>query len=102
MSELSKIKNVINKKLPDYDISTILTIDSMLGQNSFEQAKLFKESTQVNCIALTKMDGTGKGGIVFSITKQLDIPIGYISFGEQMNQSKPFDADAYVHDVLYN
>ncbi len=102
MSELSKIKNVINKKLPDYAISTILTIDSMLGQNSFEQAKLFKESTQVNCIALTKMDGTGKGGIVFSITKQLDIPIGYISFGEQMDQVKRFDADTYVHDILYN
>lgn len=102
MSELSKIKNVLNKKLPHYTINTILTIDSMLGQNSFEQAKLFKESTDVNCIALTKMDGTGKGGIVFSITQQLDIPIGYISFGEQMDQCKAFDAGTYVYDLLYN
>lgn len=102
MSELSKIKNVLTKKLGVSKISTILTIDSMLGQNSFEQAKLFKESTNVNCIALTKMDGTGKGGIVFSITQQLDIPIGYISFGEEMDQCKPFDAQKYVYDLLYN
>lgn len=102
MSELSKIKNVLTKKLPHSTINTILTIDSMLGQNSFEQAKLFKESTNVNCIALTKMDGTGKGGIVFSITAQLDIPIGYISFGEQMDQCKSFDPQAYVHDLLHN
>ena len=102
MDELGKIKNVLTKKLPDSLINTILTIDSMLGQNSFEQAKLFKESTNVHCIALTKMDGTGKGGIVFSITQQLDIPIGYISFGGQIDQCKPFDAQTYVHDLLYN
>ena len=78
-----------------------MTIDAMLGQNSFEQAKLFKESTAVNGIALTKMDGTGKGGIVFSIAQQLEIPIAYISFGEQMNDCKLFDAKNYVHDLLY-
>jgi fused signal recognition particle receptor len=101
MAELQKMKNVVTKKLPNYSTTTILTVDAMLGQNSFEQAKLFKESTDVNCIALTKMDGTGKGGIVFSISDQLAIPIGYISFGEQLDQCKPFDASEYVHELLY-
>ena len=71
MNELAKIKRTIVKQLPDQKIITLLTVDSMLGQNSFEQAKLFKECTDVNGIALTKMDGTGKGGIVFAISDQL-------------------------------
>lgn len=100
MLELEKIKRVINKHLPDVPITTLLTIDSMLGQNSFEQARLFHESTQVNGIVLTKMDGTGKGGIVFSIVNELHIPIAYISFGEQLDQYKLFDKQQYVHDLL--
>jgi fused signal recognition particle receptor len=73
----------------------------MLGQNSFEQAKLFKESTNVNGIVLTKMDGTGKGGIVFAIAHELHIPIAYITFGEQPDQLKRFNAQDYVHELLY-
>ena len=100
MNELAKIKRIIAKKLPDKSINTLLTIDAMLGQNSFEQAKLFKENTDVNGIILTKMDGTGKGGIVFAITQELDIPIKYFTFGEQQDQIAPFDAPRYVKELL--
>jgi fused signal recognition particle receptor len=100
MNELAKIKRVISKQLPDTPVSTLLTIDAMLGQNSFEQAKLFKECTQVNGIILTKMDGTGKGGIVFAIADQLQIPIAYITFGEQVDHIKPFNPESFVHDLV--
>ena len=100
MKELEKIKKVINTQLPDQSITTLLTIDAMLGQNSFEQAKLFHESTPINGIILTKMDGTGKGGIVFAITNELKIPIAYISFGEKPEQFKLFNAHEYVHELL--
>lgn len=100
MRELEKIKRVIAKQLPDRKICTLLTIDAMLGQNSFEQAQLFNDSTDVSGIVLTKMDGTGKGGIVFSIADQLNIPIAYISFGEQPAAYKQFEAQTYVKELL--
>jgi fused signal recognition particle receptor len=100
MNELAKIKRIVAKQLPGMFVNTLLTIDSMLGQNSFEQAKLFKESTDVNGIVLTKMDGTGKGGIVFAIAQELSIPVAYIAFGEQASQLKPFNAQEYVTDLL--
>ncbi len=100
MKELEKIRKIISKQLPQAKVATLLTIDSMLGQNSFDQAKLFKESTDVNGIVLTKMDGTGKGGIVFSIVQQLEIPIAYISFGEKVDQIALFDRDAYLKELL--
>jgi fused signal recognition particle receptor len=100
MKELEKIRKIISKQLPNKKVSTLLTIDAMLGQNSFDQAKLFKESTAVDGIVLTKMDGTGKGGIVFSITEQLKIPIAYISFGEKSDQLAPFDANEYLSTLL--
>lgn len=100
MKELEKIKRVIAIQVPDQKITTLLTIDAMLGQNSFEQAKLFNESTPIDGVILTKMDGTGKGGIVFAINNELKIPIAYISFGEKPEQIKKFDAQEYVHDLL--
>lgn len=100
MNELAKIKRIIAKHLPEKHIQTLLTIDSMLGQNSFEQARLFKESTDVTGIVLTKMDGTGKGGIVFAITQELNIPIAYITFGEQVDQLKEFNIPEYVTELL--
>ena len=100
MKELEKIKNVIGKNLPSNKISTLLTVDSMLGQNSFEQAKIFHESTNVDGIVLTKMDGTGKGGIVFSITQELNIPVAYISFGETVDQIALFDPENYVKELF--
>lgn len=100
MNELAKIKRIINKQFSDKKIVTLLTVDSMLGQNSLEQAKLFKESTDLNGIILTKMDGTGKGGIVFAINHELCVPVVYISFGEQLDQFKPFNGQDYIHDLL--
>ena len=100
MKELEKIKRVINSQLPQTPITILLTIDAMLGQNSFEQAKLFHESTPIDGVILTKMDGTGKGGIVFGITNELKIPIAYISFGEKPEQFTLFNAQEYVHDLL--
>lgn len=100
MNELAKIKRIITKHLPDTHIHTLLTIDAMLGQNSLEQARLFKESTDVTGIVLTKMDGTGKGGIVFAIAHELDIPIAYVTFGEQLDQLKIFDIQEYVTELL--
>jgi fused signal recognition particle receptor len=100
MQELEKIKKIINKHFPTAHINTLLTIDGMLGQNSFEQAKLFKSSVAITGVVLTKMDGTGKGGIVFSIVDELKIPIAYISFGEQLDQYKIFDKVEYVKQLL--
>jgi fused signal recognition particle receptor len=100
MNELAKIKRIIQKQLPNETINTLLTIDAMLGQNSFEQAKLFKESTDVTSVVLTKMDGTGKGGIVFSIAQELAIPVAYISFGESNDQLASFNPEQYVEELL--
>jgi len=100
MKELEKIKRIIKQQLPDAQINTVLTLDAMLGQNSLEQARIFHESTHIDSIALTKMDGTGKGGIVFAVTQELDIPIGYISFGESLEDIKLFDSQEYVDGFL--
>lgn len=100
MRELEKIKKIVMRQLPDVTTCTLLTVDAMLGQNSFEQAKLFHESSALDGIILTKMDGTGKGGIVFSITQELRVPIAYLSFGEQVDQFNRFDAHQYVHNLL--
>lgn len=100
MRELEKIKKIITKQLPDVPMATLLTVDAMLGQNSREQAKIFHESTQLDGIVLTKMDGTAKGGTVFAIAHEFGIPIAYISFGEQMDQCKKFNAQEFVLGLL--
>ncbi len=100
MQELAKIKRTIIKKLSNAKIHTLLTVDSMLGQNSLEQAQLFKECTDVDGIVLTKMDGTGKGGIVFAIAHELKIPVAYIAYGEQLNDFKPFHAQQFVQELV--
>lgn len=100
MKELEKIKRIISQQLPDQKLNTVLTVDAMLGQNSLEQARVFNESTQLDNIALTKMDGTGKGGIVFAIADELDIPVAFITYGEAQDQLKRFDAKEYVQNLL--
>ena len=100
MKELEKVRRIITRQLPDKQVSTLLTVDSMLGQNSLEQAKVFHESTQLDGIILTKMDGTGKGGIVFAIVQELKIPIAFISFGENPEQFALFNAQNYVSELL--
>ena len=100
MREIEKIKKVIQRQLPGQTIHTLLTVDAMLGQNSFQQAKVFHEAVQIDGIVLTKIDGTGKGGIIFSITQQLQIPVEYISYGEKISDVKLFDAQEYVTNLL--
>lgn len=100
MHELAKISRIITKHLPNSSICTLLTIDSILGQNSFEQAKLFKECAQVNGVILTKMDSTSKGGVVFAIAKELEIPVVWLAFGEKLQDIRLFDAQQYVRDLL--
>ncbi|MCB9493179.1 MAG: signal recognition particle-docking protein FtsY [Epsilonproteobacteria bacterium] len=101
MKELEKIKKIVQRQLPDHDVHTWLTIDAMLGQNSLAQAEVFGQATSVNGIVLTKLDGSGKGGIVFSIIDKLSIPIVYVTFGEGLEDIKPFDGQQYVHDLLH-
>ncbi|RTL07407.1 signal recognition particle-docking protein FtsY [Candidatus Dependentiae bacterium] len=100
MQELGKIKRIIAKKITSVPVYTMLTLDGMLGQNSFEQAKLFKEATDVSGVVLTKMDGTGKGGIIFSVLSELAMPVLYITYGEQVNDIAIFDGKKYVQELL--
>ncbi len=101
MRELEKIRRIIEKQLVGQHIEAWLTIDAMLGQNSLTQAELFHEATKVNGLILTKLDGTGKGGIVFAITQKLQLPIVYVTFGEAVEDIKRFDAQEYVHGLLH-
>lgn len=100
MKELEKIKKVLVRQLPQKNISTLLTIDAMLGQNSFSQAQLFHESTQLDGLILTKLDGTGKGGMIFAIAHELKIPVAFISYGENIDQLKLFEPQEYVKELI--
>jgi fused signal recognition particle receptor len=101
MHELTKIKRVISKQLPSTSMSTLLTVDALLGQNSLSQATVFKENTEVNGVILTKMDSTGKGGIVFALAHDLHIPIAYCTFGEHIEQIALFNNKNYVYELLH-
>ncbi len=100
MHELEKISRVVQKQIPHSSICTLLTIDAILGQNSFEQARLFKAAAHVDGIILTKMDSSSKGGVVFAIAKELQIPVTFMAFGEKLEDFKQFDASQYVNDLL--
>ena len=102
MHELQKIKKVIAQRLPDKKICTLLTIDAMLGQNSLDQARLFHACTPLDGIVLTKIDGTAKGGIVFAISQELSIPIAFLSYGEKIEDLKPFVAQEFVRQMLFD
>lgn len=102
MSELGKIKRVISKVLPDAPHETLLVLDASTGQNAIEQAKQFTEVTNVNAMALTKLDGTAKGGVVIGISHQFDIPVKYIGIGEQMNDLRLFEPEAFVDSLFEN
>jgi fused signal recognition particle receptor len=100
MREITKIKQVIEKQIPHTKIHTLLTVDAMLGQNSFAQAEVFHQAIVLDGIVLTKFDGTGKGGIIFSIIQKLKIPVEFISFGEHIDNMKKFDGPEYVKNLL--
>ena len=91
MNELSKIKRVIQKVIPDAPHEVLLVLDGSTGQNAFEQARQFTEATQVNALAITKLDGTAKGGVVIGISDQFKIPVKYIGIGEKLEDLQLFD-----------
>lgn len=96
MDELSKIKKVMSKVIPDAPHEVLLVLDASTGQNAMEQARQFSASTQVTALALTKLDGTAKGGVVLSIADEFKIPIKYIGLGEKMEQLQVFNRQAFI------
>ena len=100
MNELAKIDRVISRELPDSKRETLLVLDSTTGQNAVNQAKEFKTSADITGIVLTKLDGTAKGGIVFSIKNELDIPVKFIGVGESIDDMEKFNADDFVNALF--
>ena len=100
MNELAKIDRVIERELPGTDRETLLVIDATTGQNAISQAKEFKNAADITGLILTKLDGTAKGGIVFSIKEELDIPVKYICVGEQVEDLEEFNADDFVRALF--
>lgn len=100
MNELAKIHRVINKNLPNAPQETLLVIDATTGQNGMQQAKIFKEATEVTGIILTKLDGTAKGGIVLAIRHEYGIPIKYVGLGEKIDDLILFDIESYIYGLF--
>ena len=100
MNELSKMKRVLQKELPEAPHETLLVIDATTGQNGMSQAKAFKEATDVSGVILTKLDGTSKGGIVLAIRHELGIPIKYVGLGEGVDDLEVFDIEQYLYGLF--
>lgn len=100
MNELTKIKNVMKKVVPDAPHDVMLVLDASTGQNAINQAKAFTKATEVTCLALTKLDGTAKGGVAIGITDQFKIPIKYIGVGEGKEQLQLFNRKAFVDSMF--
>ena len=100
MIELEKMNRVVGKIIPGAPHNTWLVMDANTGQNGVSQAQLFNESTKLDGIILTKMDGTAKGGIVLSIKNDLGLPVKYIGFGEKLDDLKEFDLDMYLYSII--
>jgi len=100
MNELSKIHRIIERELPDADKETLLVLDATTGQNGLIQARQFKDATNITGIVLTKLDGTAKGGIVFSIVEQLKVPVKLIGVGEKPDDLIDFDGNAFAEAIL--
>tara|TARA_B110000238_G_scaffold12956_1_gene12633 strand:+ start:1052 stop:1999 length:948 start_codon:yes stop_codon:yes gene_type:complete len=100
MNELSKIKRVMDKQVPNAPHEVLLVLDASTGQNAFEQARQFTAATEVTALALTKLDGTAKGGVVIGISDQFSIPVKYIGVGEQMNDLQLFDGKNFVNSLF--
>ena len=96
MNELSKIKRVMNKVIPESPHEILLVLDGSTGQNAFEQTKQFSSATEVSSLAVTKLDGTAKGGVVLGISHQFKIPVKYIGIGEKMEDLQIFDPNTFV------
>jgi len=96
MNELAKVKKVMQKVVADAPNDVLLVLDGSTGQNAFEQAKQFTAATEVNCLAVTKLDGTAKGGVVIGISDQFKIPVKYIGVGEGIEDLQVFNKFEFV------
>ena len=100
MNELTKIRNVMGKVIPNAPQEVMLVLDGSTGQNAFEQARQFTQATQVTSLTITKLDGTAKGGVVIGISDQFRIPVRYIGIGEGIDQLKMFDRKEFVNALF--
>ena len=100
MDELAKINRVIKRELPDASVESLLVLDAATGQNAVNQAKEFKNVTDITGIVLTKLDGTAKGGIIIPIKNELNIPVKYIGVGEGIDDLQPFNSKEFVDGIL--
>jgi fused signal recognition particle receptor len=100
MDELSKIRRVMQKVIPTAPNEVLLVLDASTGQNAFEQAKHFTAATEVNALALTKLDGTAKGGVVIGVADQFKIPVKYIGVGEGIDDLQLFDKQEFVDSLF--
>ena len=100
MNELTKIKNVMTKIIPDAPHDVMLILDASTGQNAIEQATQFTKATEVNSLVLTKLDGTAKGGVVIGISDQFQIPVRYIGVGEGMDDLQVFNKNEFVNSLF--
>ncbi len=100
MNELTKIKKVMQKVLPDAPHEILLILDASTGQNAIEQAKQFTSATEVNALALTKLDGTAKGGVAIGISDQFNVPVKYIGIGEKISDLQIFDKEEFVKSLF--
>lgn len=100
MNELTKVKNVMKKVIPDAPHEVLLVLDGSTGQNAFEQAKQFTAATEVNALAVTKLDGTAKGGVVIGISDKFKIPVKYIGLGEKAEDLQVFNKEGFVESLF--
>ena len=100
MKELEKIHNIIKKKLGEQKYESILVIDGTTGQNALNQAKVFNEVTELKVFIINKLDGTSKGGIVFSISEEIKKPIKFIGVGEKIEDLREFNANEYIQAIF--
>jgi fused signal recognition particle receptor len=100
MQELSKIKRVIQKVIPDAPHDVMLVLDGSTGQNATIQAREFTKATEVSCLAITKLDGTAKGGVVIGISDEFKIPVRYIGVGEKVDDLQVFNREEFVDSLF--
>ena len=96
MNELTKVKQVMKKLIPTAPNEILLVLDGSTGQNAFEQAKQFSKATEVNSLAITKLDGTAKGGVVLAIRNEMDLPVKLVGLGEKVDDLANFDAEKFA------
>jgi fused signal recognition particle receptor len=100
MEELAKVRRVIERRLPDAPHETLLVVDATTGQNGLQQARLFGAAVNVTGVALTKLDGSAKGGVALAIAHELGLPVKLVGVGEGLDDLRPFDARDYANALL--